>query len=103
MILSLVLAAVAVPAPTCAGDRVVVAPFEPLAISPADARAVEEKFRSALDALGFCVEARGATIAKLRRYEHTRLPPCADDVCAVAQAVDLGGKWLLTGVVLGVG
>jgi hypothetical protein len=93
----------AAPAPACAGERVAVAPFEPLATTPADARAAEDAFRFALNAMGYCVEARKDTIAKLSRYDHARLPPCADDLCAVSQAVDLGTQWLMTGVVLGVG
>lgn len=90
-------------APECGPDRMVVAPLEPLALTPADARGVEDELRRQLQRRGYCVESRAATLEKLRRYEDQRLPPCADETCAVGQAVAMGGRWLLTGVVLGVG
>ncbi len=91
-------------AAACTGEPVVVAPFEPLATSPAVAREVEERVRKEIAATaGLCVEERGRTIRKLAKYENQRLPVCADETCSAAQARAMEAKWLLTGVVLGVG
>ena len=52
--------------------RVVVTPFEPLATSPAVARALEEQVRGALTSRpGLCVEPRAATIASGSRVTGT--------------------------------
>lgn len=84
--------------------RVVVAPFEPLATTPAMARAMEEKVRAELAARpGLCVEARAVTIEKLAQFERHRLPPCGDLPCVAAQLKLLEGDEVLTGVVVGAG
>lgn len=84
--------------------RVVVAPFDPVAASPAVARAVEEQVRAALAARpGLCVEARAVTIEKLSTWERHRLPPCADVACVAGQLQTLGSDELITGVVVGAG
>lgn len=97
----LVLAVIVAAAPC---TRVVVTPFEPLATTPAAARAVEEEVRTALAARpGLCVEPRAATIAKLSRFERHRLPPCPDLACAAAQLTALETDEVLSGVVVGAG
>ncbi len=84
--------------------KVAVAPFEPLATTPAVARALEEQVRTALAARpGLCVEARAATIAKLSKFERHRLPPCGDLACLAAQLTALDADEVLTGVVVGAG
>lgn len=102
MLAALALLAIAsAPVPSCAGERVIVMPFEPLATTPAEAREVEEKARAVIAATGRCVEERAHTIARLRA--RPPLPPCAEDACHAAQASAMGGQWLVNGVVLGVG
>lgn len=84
--------------------RVTVAPFEPLATTPAVARRLEDQVRTALDARpGLCVEARTATIARLAKFERHRLPPCGDLPCVASQLSDLESDEVLTGVVVGAG
>ena len=84
--------------------RVTVAPFEPLATSPAVARAVEDQIRTVLSARpGLCVEARTATIEKLAKFERHRLPPCGDLACVASQLSVLESDEVLTGVVVGAG
>lgn len=84
--------------------RIVVVPFEPLATTPAIARALEEEVRAALAARpGVCVEARAATIEKLARFERHRLPPCGDLACVTAQLTALDTDEVITGVVVGAG
>lgn len=84
--------------------RVVVTPFEPLATTPAAARALEEEVRTALAARpGLCVEPRAATIAKLAKFERHRLPPCGDLACVSAQLAALESDEVLSGVVVGAG
>lgn len=84
--------------------RVVVTPFEPLATTPAVARALEEQVRAVLSARpGLCVETRAATIARLAKFERHRLPPCGDLACVAAQLSVLESDEVLTGVVVGAG
>lgn len=84
--------------------RVVVTPFEPLATSPAAARAIEEKVRDDLALRpGLCVEERKRTIEKLAKFERHRLPPCGEPACVAAQLGALEGDELISGVVVGVG
>lgn len=84
--------------------RVVVTPFEPLATTPAAARAFEEEVRTALASRpGLCVEPRADTIAKLAKFERHRLPPCPDLACVTAQLTALESDEVLSGVVVGAG
>ena len=84
--------------------RVVVTPFEPLATTPAAARAFEEEVRTALASRpGLCVEPRAATVAKLAKFERHRLPPCAELACLTAQLAALESDEVLSGVVVGAG
>src|SRR5688500_8170011 len=90
--------------PSCSGARVVITPFEPIAAAPATARKVEDSVRAAVErASGLCPEDRAETLGKLSGYAERRLPPCTEETCTVAQAAAMGGDWLLSGVVLGVG
>lgn len=95
-------ALVALAASPC--TRVAVAPFEPVAATPAAAREVEEQVRAALARRpGLCVEARAATVEKLARFEGHRLPACEDAACVAAQVAALGCDELVSGVVVGAG
>ncbi|MHB8879810.1 MAG: hypothetical protein ACYC8T_39480 [Myxococcaceae bacterium] len=88
----------------CAGDRLVVAPFEPLALGPAEARAAESEVREKLARMsGLCLEPRAQTVQKLLHRDGQLPQPCADRACSIAQAVQLEARWLLTGTVVGVG
>ena len=84
--------------------RVVVTPFEPLATSPAVARALEEQVRGALPSRpGLCVEPRAATIEKLAKFPRRALPPCLDRACVTAQLSALDADEVVSGVVVGAG
>lgn len=83
-------------------ERVVVAPFEPLATSSVEARKVEDEVRDTLsrDAT-YCVEPRAETVKRLLALPGHRLPVCDD--CAAQRTTSLDAAWVIEGVVLGVG
>jgi hypothetical protein len=84
--------------------RVVVAPFEPVATSAAEARRAEQLVREGLARRpGVCVEPRASTIAHLGSFARRRLPPCGDEACRRAQREALGADELVQGVVVGAG
>jgi hypothetical protein len=87
----------------CHGERVALIPFEPIALSRAEARRLEDSVRRALEQTpDVCVEPRGGTVEKLRA-QGGRLPACTDAVCRGAQVTAFGVDRLLRGVALGVG
>jgi hypothetical protein len=87
----------------CKGERVALVPFEPIALSRAEARRLEDSVRKALEETsGVCVEPRASTVEKLRP-QGGRLPACTDAVCRGAQVTAFGVDRLLRGVALGVG
>jgi len=99
---SLVLVMALAQAP-CEGERVALVPFEPIALSRAEARRLEDSVRKALEETpGVCVEPRASTVEKLRA-RGGRLPACTDAVCRGAQVTAFGVDRLLRGVTLGVG
>jgi hypothetical protein len=99
---ALVLSLAQAPTP-CKGERVVLVPFQPLALSSAEARQLEDTVRrSAQAAPGVCLEPRADTVAKVRA-QGGRLPTCVDAACRGAQVAALGADWLVRGVALGVG
>lgn len=99
--MSLLLTALLAAAPC---TRVAVTPFEPIATSPAEARAVEQAVRAELAARpGVCVEARAQTVAKLAAFPGHRLPPCADAACTARHLEALGAEELISGLVVGAG
>jgi hypothetical protein len=89
--------------PPCEGERMVLVPFQPVALSSAEARQVEETVRRAVRATpGVCLETRADTVTKVRA-QGGRLPTCGDAACRGAQVAALGADWLVRGVALGVG
>jgi hypothetical protein len=100
---ALVLSLAQAPTPCRSGERVVLVPFPPVALSTAEARQVEDAVRRAAEGTsGLCLERRADTVAKVRA-QGGRLPGCGDAACRGAQAVALGADRLLRGVALGVG
>ncbi|WP_375770040.1 hypothetical protein NR798_03895 [Archangium gephyra] len=93
----------AAPAPCKGGERVVLVPFQPVALSTAEARRLEDAVRRAAEhTSGVCLEPRADTVAKVRA-QGGRLADCVDAACRSAQAVGLGADRLVRGVALGVG
>ncbi|WP_239576232.1 hypothetical protein [Archangium primigenium] len=87
----------------CQGERVVLLPLQPVALSAAEARGVEERVRRAMDTLpGVCLEPRAETVARLRA-RGGRLAGCSDAACRGAQVAALGARRLVRGSALGVG
>lgn len=85
-------------------EAVAVVPLEPSGISPAHARAEEERVREALGALSnVCVVPRAQSAKVLREMEGQRLPACADATCRARMAKAFGAKWLYSGTVYGFG
>ncbi|WP_309888036.1 hypothetical protein [Archangium sp.] len=104
MLLSLVLSLSLAGAPgSCKGEQVVLVPFQPVALSSAEARQLEDSVRRTLEAMpGLCLEPRASTVAKVRA-QGGRLPPCVDAACRGAQVTALEANRLVRGVALGVG
>lgn len=99
---ALALALAQAPAP-CQGERVVLVPFQPVALSSGAAREVEDTVRRAVQATtSVCLEPRADTVAKVRA-QGGQLPPCGDAACRGAQVKALEADWLVRGVALGVG
>lgn len=101
--LTLALTLAQTPAPCRSGERWVLLPFQPVALSTAEAREVEDAVRRAAERTsGVCLEPRADTVAKVRA-QGGRLPGCVDAACRGAQAKALGAQRLVRGVALGVG
>ncbi|CAM3097770.1 hypothetical protein G4177_16990 [Corallococcus sp. ZKHCc1 1396] len=89
--------------PCDADTRVVLMPFERVALSSADTRALEDATRRAVSALpDACLESREDTAERLRG-SGTSLSACGNTECRNAQAASLGARRLVRGVALGVG
>jgi hypothetical protein len=103
-LLSLALALALAQTPTsCRGERVVLVPFQPVALSSAEARQVEDTVRRAAEATpGLCLEPRASTVEKVRA-RGGRLPACLDATCRGAQVTALDADRMVRGVALGVG
>ncbi|QAT87496.1 hypothetical protein EJ065_5966 [Corallococcus coralloides] len=100
---SLVLMLLRMSAPCDANTRVVLMPFERLALPSTDARELEDATRRAVAALpDACLESREDTVARLRG-SGAALTACGDAQCRSAQATALGVRRLVRGVALGVG
>ncbi|MBN9683174.1 MULTISPECIES: hypothetical protein [unclassified Corallococcus] len=90
-------------APCDADTRVVLMPFERLALPSTDARELEDATRRAVAALpDACLESREDTMARLRGSGAV-LAACGDAACRSAQASALGVRRMVRGVALGVG
>lgn len=101
--LTLAMALAQSPTPCRSGERWVLLPFQPVAMTTAEARQVEDAVRRAAEhTSGVCLEPREDTVAKVRA-RGGRLPGCVDAACRGAQAQALGAQRLVRGVALGVG
>ncbi|HEX8440964.1 hypothetical protein [Archangium sp.] len=88
---------------SCRGERVVLVPFQPVALSSAEARGLEDAVRRAAESTpGLCLEPRASTVAKVRA-RGGRLPACTDMACRGAQVTALDADRVVRGVALGVG
>ncbi|MFL5357363.1 hypothetical protein [Archangium sp.] len=100
--LALVLSLAQTPS-SCKGERVVLVPFQPVALSTAETRQLEDVVRRVAGGTsGLCLEPRAPTVAKVRA-QGGRMPGCVDAACRGAQVVALGTERLVRGVALGVG
>ncbi|NNB90795.1 hypothetical protein [Corallococcus exiguus] len=100
---SLLLMLLRMSAPCDANTRVVLMPFERLALPSADARELEDATRRAVAVLpDACLESREDTVARMRG-SGAALTACGDAECRSAQASALGVRRLVRGVALGVG
>jgi hypothetical protein len=88
---------------SCKGERVVLVPFQPVALSSARTRELEDTVRRMLEAThGLCLEPRASTVEKVRA-QGGRLPACVDAACRGAQVTALDADLLVRGLALGVG
>ncbi len=88
---------------SCKGERVVLVPFQPVALSSTRTRQLEDTVRRALEPMsGLCLEPRVSTVARMRA-QGGRLPDCVDAGCRGAQVTALGADRLVRGMALGVG
>lgn len=89
--------------PCDADTRVVLMPFERLALTSTEARALEDATRRAVAALpDACLESREDTLERLRG-SGAALAACGNAECRSAQATALSARRLVRGVALGVG
>lgn len=87
----------------CAGERVVLVPFSPVALSRAETRGLEDAVRRAVAGTpGVCLESRAETVARLRALGPSAAS-CEGAACLGSRGVAPGAAWLLRGVALGVG
>ena len=87
----------------CVGERLVLVPFDPVALPRAEARQTEEAVRRAVARTpGICLEPRKETVARLLALGGKQRA-CADDACRAQELKAYGTKWLLHGRVLGLG
>lgn len=100
----LVPALVALPArAACEGARVVLLPFDAVALPRAEARQTEDAVRRAVARTpGVCLETRARTVEKLRALGG-RLSVCEDAACRGTQVASLDTDWVVHGRALGLG
>lgn len=91
------------PAAGCEEERLVLLPFDTLALERPEGRQAEEAVRRAVArTAGLCLEPRPQTLERLQALG-SRLAPCLDEACRAAQLKALGARWLVRGRVLGLG
>lgn len=91
------------PGTACNGERVVLLPFDAVALPRPEARRTEEAVRRALARTeGVCLEPRRETVERLRARSG-QPGPCAETVCQAKEVHALGARWLIQGRVLGLG
>jgi hypothetical protein len=90
-------------AAVCEGEKVVLLPFDTVALSRAETRALEDAARRAVAGMpGVCLEPRSDTVARLRTLGPGALT-CEGSTCLGTRGVAPGAAWLVRGVALGVG
>jgi hypothetical protein len=91
------------PGAACEGERVVILPFDMVALGRAEARHTEETLRRAVaETAGVCLEPRKATVERWSAL-NGKQGPCADAACRAEEVKAFGAKWLIHGRVLGLG
>lgn len=87
----------------CEGARLVLLPFEAVALPRPEARATEDAVRRALSRTpGVCLEPRARTVERLRALGG-RLSPCEDAGCRSTQVASLEAEALVRGRAFGLG
>ncbi len=87
----------------CEGTRVVLLPFEAVALPRPESRATEDAVRRALSRTpGVCLEPRARTVERLRALGG-RLSPCEDAGCRSTQVASLEAEAVLRGRAFGLG
>ncbi|MCY1018517.1 hypothetical protein [Pyxidicoccus sp. MSG2] len=87
----------------CEGQKVVLIPFDRVALAREETRGLEEAVRRAVGSTpGVCLEARADTVARLRTLG-PGATACEGAACLGARSVAPGAAWLVRGVALGVG
>lgn len=91
------------PGAACEGERLVILPFDPVALARPEARRTEEAVRRAVArTAGVCLEPRKETVERWIAL-NAKLGPCADAACRAEELKAFGAKWLIRGRVLGLG
>jgi hypothetical protein len=91
------------PGAACEGERVVILPFDMVALTRAEARLTEETLRRAVaKTAGVCLEPRKVTVERWSALSGKQ-GPCADATCRAEEVKTFGAKWLIHGRVLGLG
>lgn len=87
----------------CEGQKVVLVPFDRVALAREEARGLEDAVRRAVGSTpGVCLEQRAETVARLRTLG-PGATTCEGATCLGARSVAPGAAWLVRGVTLGVG
>src|SRR5947208_2177644 len=85
----------------CEGERLVLLPFDSVALTRPEARSTEEAVRRALARTpGVCLEPRKDTVERLRV---ARQEACSEPACRASQVKAFGAQWLARGRVMGLG
>ncbi|WP_224248870.1 hypothetical protein [Hyalangium gracile] len=87
----------------CEGERLVLLPFDTVALPRAEARRTEEAVRRAVAKMaGVCLESRKETVERLLAQAGQQ-EVCTEATCRAAEVKSLGARWLVRGRVLGLG
>lgn len=87
----------------CEGQKVVLIPFDRVALAREEARGLEDAVRRAVGSTpGVCLEPRAETVARLRTLG-PGATTCEGATCLGTRSVAPGAAWLVRGVTLGVG
>ncbi len=91
------------PGAACEGERVVILPFDMVALARPEARRTEEAVRRAVaKTAGVCLQPRKETVERMLAL-NGKQGPCADAACRAEAVKAFGTKWLVLGRVLGLG